>query len=112
MNDYDEPECYEEEMQVETRKKWEQGLYEEKDLLVRNQTWDLVKFPAKKKGMQNKWVYRLKKEDGGKKWYNARPVGKGFAQKKGIYFDEIFSPFVKMTSIRTILSLGDRIFTS
>ena len=30
---------------------------------------------------------------------------KGFAQKKGIYFDEIFSPIVKMDSIRTILSL-------
>ena len=30
---------------------------------------------------------------------------KGFAQKKGIYFDEIFSLVVKMTSIRTILSL-------
>ena len=32
-------------------------------------------------------------------------VVKGFAQKKGIYFDEIFYPIVKMTSIRTILSL-------
>ena len=30
---------------------------------------------------------------------------KGFAQNKGIYFDEIFSHVVKMTSIRTILSL-------
>ena len=30
---------------------------------------------------------------------------KGFVQKKGIYFDEIFSPIVKMTSIKTILSL-------
>ena len=30
---------------------------------------------------------------------------KGFAQKKGIDFNEIFSPVVKMTSIRTILSL-------
>ena len=29
----------------------------------------------------------------------------GFAQKKGIDFDEIFSPIFKMTSIRTILSL-------
>ena len=55
--------------------------------------------------MQNKWVYRLKEEDGGKKRYKARLVVKGFAQKKGIDFDEIFSPVLKMTSIRTILSL-------
>jgi hypothetical protein len=47
----------------------------------------------------------LKEEYGGKKQYKARLVVKGFAQKKGIDFDEIFSPVVKMTSIRTILSL-------
>ena len=47
----------------------------------------------------------MKEEYGGKKWYKARLVLNGFAQKKGIYFDEIFSPIVKMTSIRTILSI-------
>ena len=47
----------------------------------------------------------MKEEDGGKKWYKARLVVKGFAQKKGIDFDEIFSHVVKMISIRTILSL-------
>jgi hypothetical protein len=47
----------------------------------------------------------LKEEDGGEKRYKARLVVKGFAQNKGIDFDEIFSPVVKMTSIRTILSL-------
>jgi hypothetical protein len=47
----------------------------------------------------------LKEEDGEKKWCKARLVVKGFAQKTGIYFDEIFSPFVKMTSISTILIL-------
>ena len=46
MNDSDEPECYEEAMQVETRIKWEKGMDEEMDSLVRNQTWDLVKFPV------------------------------------------------------------------
>jgi hypothetical protein len=50
-------------------------------------------------------VLYLKEEDGGEKRYKARLVVKGFAQKTGIDFDEIFSPVVKMTSIRTILSL-------
>ena len=115
MTDSGEPECFEEAMQVETRKKWEQGMDEEMDSLVRNHTWDLVKLPPEKRALQNKWVYRLKDEDGGKKRYKARLVVNGFAQKKGIDFDEIFSPVVKMTSIRTILSLvasGGRIFAS
>eukprot|EP00253_Pinus_taeda_P023170 PITA_23170 len=80
-------------------------MEEEMDFLMHNQTWDLVKLPAGKTTLKNKWVYRLKKEDGGKQRYKARLVVNGFAQKKGIDFDEIFSPVVKMTSIRTILSL-------
>ena len=78
---------------------------EEMESLVRNQNWYLVKFPIGKRALQNKWVYRLKEEDGGKKRYKARLVVKGFAQKKCIDFDETFSPVVKMTLNRTILSL-------
>jgi hypothetical protein len=103
--DSGEPECYEEAMQVDTKNKWEQGMKEEMDSLVNKQTWDLVQLPARKRSLQNKWVYKLKEEDGGKKWYKARLDVKGLAQKKGIDFDEIFSLVVKMTSIRTILSL-------
>src|SRR3984885_620399 len=80
-------------------------MKEEMDSLAHNQTWDLVRLPAGKTTLQNKGVYKLKEEDGGRKRYKARLVVKGFAQKKGIDFDEIFSPVVKMTSIRTILSL-------
>ena len=102
MTDSGEPECFEEAMQVETIIKWEQGMDEEIDSLVRNQTWHLVKLPTEKRALQNKWVYRLKEEDGGKKRYRARRVVNGFAQKKGIEFGEIFSHVVKMTSVRTI----------
>ena len=80
-------------------------MKEEMDSLLKNKTWDLVPLPEGKRALPNKWVYRLKEEDGGKKRYKARLVVKGFAQKKGIDFDEIFSPIVKMTSIRTVLSL-------
>ena len=58
--------------------------------LMHNQTCDLVKLPKGKAKLQNKWVYRLKEEDGGKKRYKDILVVKGFAQKKGIDFDEIF----------------------
>jgi hypothetical protein len=55
-----EPECYEEAMHVDTKNKWEQGMKEEMDSLVNNQNWDLVQFPAEKRVLQNKWVYKLK----------------------------------------------------
>ena len=54
-------------MKVDTKKKWEQGMKEEMDSLVNNHNWDLVQFPAGKRSLQNKWVYKLKEEDGGKK---------------------------------------------
>ena len=61
-------------------------MNEDMDSLVRNQTWDLVEFPTGKRALQNKWVYRLNDEDGGQKWYKARLVVKGLAQKKCIVF--------------------------
>ena len=80
-------------------------MNEKMDSLVRNQNWDLVHFPAEKRALQNKWVYMFKEEYGGKKRYKARLVVNGFAQKKGIDSDEIFSLVVKMTSIGTIVIL-------
>jgi len=80
--DFGEPECYEEVVQVETSKKWKLAMKEEMDSLVHNQNWDLVRLPTSKTSLQNKWFYKLKEEDGGKKRYKARIVVKGFAQKK------------------------------
>ena len=54
-------------------------MKEEMDSLVNNQTWDLVQLPVGKRALQNKWVYRLKDEHGGKKRYKARLVVNSFA---------------------------------
>ncbi|KAH9317791.1 hypothetical protein KI387_019560, partial [Taxus chinensis] len=99
------PESFDEAMQVDASKKWERVMDEEHKSLMENQNWDLVKLPEGKRALQNKWVYRVKDEEGGKKRYKARLVVKGFTQKQGIDFDEIFSPVVKMTSIRTSLGI-------
>ena len=55
--------------------------------------------------MYNKWVYRIKNEHDGSKRYKARLLVKGFQQKKGIDYSEIFSPVMKMSTIRLVLGI-------
>ena len=55
--------------------------------------------------MHNKWVYRIKNEHDGSKRYKTRLVVKGFQQKKGINYSEIFSPVVKMSIIKLVLGM-------
>ena len=83
------------------------SIQEEIDSLQKNNTYELVKLPKGKKGLRNKWVYKLAKDGKGNLVkYKARLVVKDFGQKKGNDFDEIFSHVVKFSSIRTILGLA------
>ena len=50
-------------------------------------------------------MFKLNNDDEKLLKYKTRLVVKGFGQKKGTDFDEIFSPVVKMYSIRVILGL-------
>ena len=55
--------------------------------------------------MHNKWVYKIKNEHDGSKSYKARLVVKWFQQKKGINYSKIFSPVMKMSTIRLVLGM-------
>ena len=72
--------------------------------LENNDTWVLTKLPAGKRALLIKWVFRIKTELDGKRRLKARLVVKGYSQKKGIDYAKIFSPIVKLTSIRILLS--------
>eukprot|EP00253_Pinus_taeda_P031778 PITA_31778 len=81
--------------------KWKAAMKDEMMALSKNGTWDLVELPKDRKTVGCKWVFKLKRgvndtEDR----YKARLVAKGFSQKAGIDFHEIFSPVVKIVSIR------------
>ena len=65
-----------------------------------------MELPKGREALRNKWVFKLKNEENNPNpRYKAHIVVKGCNQKKGIDCEEIFSPMVKMTSIRAILGL-------
>jgi len=70
-------------------------------ILHSNGTWELAKLHAGKKALHNKWVYQVKQESDVK----VRFIVKGFQQIEGIDYTDIFSPVVKLTTIRVILRL-------
>ena len=83
-------------------------MKDEMESLMSNQTWQLAELPKGKKAPYNKWVYRIKEEHDGYKRYKARLVVKGFQQKVGIDYNEIFSLVVKLITIRMVFALVAR----
>lgn len=103
----EEPTYYAEAKASEDWEKWDLASDDEMDSLIKNGTWVLVKRPKDRKVISCKWLYKLKpgmtEED--PKRHKARLVARGFTQKEGIDYHEVFAPVVKHVSIRTLLSL-------
>ena len=86
---------------------WKQAMVDEYNALLHNGTWKLVPPDPAQNLVSNKWVYRIKRNPNGSiERYKARLVAKGFHQRPGIDFHESFSPIVKPTTVRTVLSLA------
>lgn len=86
---------------------WSQAMKEEFEALQKNNTWSLVPPDAATKIVGTKWVFRVKySPDGAISRYKARLVAKGFHQTYGIDFFETYSPVVKSSTIRVILSIS------
>ncbi|GJY24981.1 ribonuclease H-like domain-containing protein [Tanacetum coccineum] len=79
----------------------------EYNALVKNGTWILVPRPSDVNLVRSMWLFKHKfHADGTLSHYKARLVANGSNQQHGVDFDETFSPVVKSTTIRTVLSLA------
>ena len=86
---------------------WQQAMHLEFEALMNNKTWVLVPPPSNQNIIGCRWVYKLKyKPDGTVERNKARLVAKGFHQTPGFDYFETFSPMVKPTTIRVVLSLA------
>lgn len=76
-------------------------MREELESIERNKTWELYELPGNKKVMNVIWFYKVKlKPDGPIGKHKTRLIARGFIQKTGLDYFEIFAPMARHETIR------------
>ncbi|RVW25411.1 Retrovirus-related Pol polyprotein from transposon TNT 1-94 [Vitis vinifera] len=78
-------------------------MVEEMESLIKNKAWTLVDRPRNQIIVSCEWIFKTKEGILGVE--KVRLVARGFTQREGVDYNEIFSLVVKHSSIRMILAL-------
>jgi hypothetical protein len=76
-------------------------------MFATNGTWALVDPPPGVRPIGLKWVYKIKRDAAGLiTKYKGRLVAKGYVQRPGVDFDEVFAPVAQLESVRLLLAVA------
>jgi hypothetical protein len=78
---------------------WKKAMEEEMESITDNKTWSMEELPAGHRAIGLKWVFKLKRNEDGQ-------VAKGYVQKEGIDFSEVFTLVVRLESARLLLAIA------
>lgn len=103
----EEPATHQEAMRSPHAQQWREAMDAEMESLHANGTWELEQLPPGSKALPCKWVFKVKQHaDGSIERFKARVVAKGFMQREGIDFNEVYAPTSRMCTMRTLLALA------
>jgi hypothetical protein len=100
----DEPASFGE---AEHNPSWRKLMMEEMDSIEENGTWSLIDLPPDRKPIGVKWVFKVKRDKhGAGSRHKAHLVVKGYVQRRGINYDEVFPPVARLNSVRLLIALA------
>ena len=86
---------------------WCEAMKEEIRSIKQNKTWELVDLLIGKKPIDVKWVYKTKLRSNEEvEKYKARLVARGFLQRVGLDYKEVFALVARIETIKLLVSLA------
>ena len=87
-------------------KLWWDAFCDEIKAIIARKTWSLVHLPSERRALPLRWICRTKRDATNIfEKYKSRIVIKGFAQEAELDFDQMFTPVIRIDSIRSLFAI-------